>query len=105
VKSTSVAGDYHEIIGGMDRLPEAFAERLRTTPRLGCEVVRIEQDAKTASAIYRDRRPALIPRNRPMPSFAPFHLVSLVRLRPRPSCPEGSDAHYARSPMIPQPKC
>jgi monoamine oxidase len=52
----TVAGDYHEIIGGMDRLPEAFAERLTTTPRLGCEVVRIEQDAKTASAIYRDRK-------------------------------------------------
>jgi monoamine oxidase len=52
----TVAGDYHEIIGGMDRLPEAFAERLKTTPRLGCEVVRIEQDAKTASAIYRDRK-------------------------------------------------
>jgi len=52
----TVAGDYHEIIGGMDRLPEAFAERLTTTPRLGCEVVRIEQDAKTASAVYKDRK-------------------------------------------------
>jgi len=37
-------------------VPKAFAERLTTTPRLGCEVVRIEQDAKTASAIYRDRK-------------------------------------------------
>lgn len=37
-------------------MPEAFAERLKATLRLGCEVVRIEQDAKTASAIYRDRK-------------------------------------------------
>lgn len=30
----TVAGDYHEIIGGMDRLPEAFAERLNNFPFL-----------------------------------------------------------------------
>jgi monoamine oxidase len=35
----SISGDYHEIIGGMDRLPEAFAKRLRFAPRLGCQVV------------------------------------------------------------------
>jgi len=72
----SVAGDYHEIIGGMDRLPEAFSERLTTTPRLGCEVVRIEQDAKTASAIYRDRKTRAYSKDQRMPSFAPFHSVS-----------------------------
>lgn len=53
----NIVGDYHEVVGGMDRLPEAFAERLRSAPRLGCRVVRIEQDAKAtkAMAIYKDQ--------------------------------------------------
>ena len=50
--------EFHEIVGGTDRLPAAFAARLRSKPRMGCEVVRLEQDPmrRRAAAIYRDRR-------------------------------------------------
>lgn len=50
--------EFHEIVGGTDRLPAAFAERLRSKPRQGCEVVRLEQDPtrRRAAAIYRERR-------------------------------------------------
>jgi hypothetical protein len=47
--------EFHEIIGGTDRLPAAFAARLQSKPRLGCEVVQLEQDPshRCAAAIYR----------------------------------------------------
>ena len=50
--------EFHEIVGGTDRLPSAFAARLRSKPRMGCEVVRLEQDPgrRRAAAIYRDHR-------------------------------------------------
>jgi monoamine oxidase len=50
--------EFHEIVGGTDRLPAAFASRLRSKPRLACEVVRLEQDParRRAAAVYRDRR-------------------------------------------------
>lgn len=47
--------EFHEIVGGTDRLPTAFAAQLCTKPRMGCEVIRVEQDpvrGRTA-AIYR----------------------------------------------------
>jgi monoamine oxidase len=49
--------DFDEIVGGTDHLPYAFAARLKSQPRLGCQVVRIEQDlqARRAAAIYLDR--------------------------------------------------
>jgi monoamine oxidase len=49
-------GKFDEIVGGTDRLPSAFAARLRSKPRMGCEVVTIEQDAGKgqAAAIYRE---------------------------------------------------
>lgn len=45
----------YEIVGGMDQLPRAFADRLRSKPRLGCEVIEIRQDLRrqTVEAIYR----------------------------------------------------
>jgi monoamine oxidase len=50
--------DFDEIVGGTDRLPAAFAARLRSKPRSGCEVVRLEQEpgGRRAAAIYRERR-------------------------------------------------
>lgn len=47
--------DLHEIVGGFDRLPHAFSARLQNKPRMGCEVVAIEQDQtrKRAAAIFR----------------------------------------------------
>jgi monoamine oxidase len=51
------AGRFDEIVGGTDRLPAAFAARLRAKPRMGCEVVAIEQDPlrRRAAAIYLER--------------------------------------------------
>jgi monoamine oxidase len=46
---------FDEMVGGTDRLASAFAARLSSKPQLGCEVVRMTQDAdrKRAGAIYR----------------------------------------------------
>ena len=41
---------FDEIVGGTDRLPAAFAARLQSKPRMGCEVVRIEHDTDRARA-------------------------------------------------------
>jgi tetratricopeptide (TPR) repeat protein len=48
---------FDEIVGGTDRLPAAFAARLRAKPRMGAEVVAIEQDPlrRRAAAIYLER--------------------------------------------------
>lgn len=46
--------DFDEICGGTDRLPKAFAAKLKSRPRQGCEVFRIEQTTKAVSAVYRD---------------------------------------------------
>jgi monoamine oxidase len=48
---------FDEIVGGMDRLPAGFLARLKSKPRMGAEVVRIEQDPlrKRAAAVYKDK--------------------------------------------------
>ena len=48
---------FDEIIGGTDRLPAAFAAKLRGKPRMGCEVITLTQsaDGRRAGAIYRER--------------------------------------------------
>jgi monoamine oxidase len=48
---------FDEIVGGTDRLASAFASRLRSKPKLGCEVVRLTQqpERRRAAAIYRER--------------------------------------------------
>jgi monoamine oxidase len=47
---------FDEIVGGTDRLPAAMAAKLRSKPRMGCEVVRLEQDPlrSKAAAVYRE---------------------------------------------------
>ncbi|MDQ2732914.1 MAG: FAD-dependent oxidoreductase [Armatimonadota bacterium] len=47
---------FTEIIGGLDRLPAAFVERLQSRPRGGSVVNRIEQDypSRRAAVIYRE---------------------------------------------------
>ena len=49
---------FDEIVGGTDRLATAFVEKLRTKPRTGCEIIRLEQDAagKRAAAVFRNRQ-------------------------------------------------
>lgn len=53
---------FDEIVGGMDRLPAGFAARLKSKPRMGAEVVRLEQDPLRgrATAIYRDKDNRLV---------------------------------------------
>ena len=48
---------FDEIVGGTDRLPAAFLARLKSKPRMGSEVVRLEQDQLQgrAAAVYRER--------------------------------------------------
>lgn len=50
-------GKFDEIVGGTDRLAGALAARLRVKPRMGCEVLSIEQDPikRRAAAVYLDR--------------------------------------------------
>lgn len=43
---------FDEIVGGTDRLAAGFADRLRSKPRMGCEVTRIVQTGDKAGAIY-----------------------------------------------------
>ena len=45
---------FDEIVGGTDRLPAAFAEKLQSKPRMGSQVVAIQQDParRKAAAIY-----------------------------------------------------
>ena len=49
--------EFDEIIGGTDRLPAAFATKLCSKPRKGCEVITLTQsaDGQRAGAIYRER--------------------------------------------------
>jgi monoamine oxidase len=45
--------DMQEIVGGMDRLPEAFYRELEREVRLGTEVFAIDQDADSVSVQYK----------------------------------------------------
>jgi len=47
---------FDEIIGGTDRLASAFGVRLRSKPKLGCEVIKLIQDGAKgrAAAVYRE---------------------------------------------------
>jgi monoamine oxidase len=46
--------EFHEIVGGMEQIPQAFVKRLKSKPRLGCNVTRIEQDEiKGVAAVYK----------------------------------------------------
>ena len=40
--------------GGTDMLPRAFANNLKSKPRMGCKVVRIEQTSQGATAFFVD---------------------------------------------------
>ena len=53
---------FDEIAGGIDRLPAGFLIRLKSKPRMGAEVVRLEQDTsrRRVAAIYRDKDGKLV---------------------------------------------
>ncbi|MBD1997340.1 FAD-dependent oxidoreductase [Oculatella sp. FACHB-28] len=46
--------EMEEIVGGSDRLPAALADKLKSKPRMGCEVIQLERDDETqkAAAVY-----------------------------------------------------
>ena len=48
---------FDEIVGGTDRFATAFADKLKSKPRNGCEIIRLEQsaDGKHAAAVFRNR--------------------------------------------------
>jgi monoamine oxidase len=48
--------EFDEIVGGSDQLATAFVHQLRSKPRHGCEVIRLEQDLDTrrVAAVYRE---------------------------------------------------
>ncbi|MGV3661232.1 MAG: FAD-dependent oxidoreductase [Prosthecobacter sp.] len=48
---------FDEIVGGTDRFATAFVEKLKTKPRLGCEIIRLEMggSGKPAAAVFRNR--------------------------------------------------
>lgn len=45
---------FDEIVGGTDLLPKAFAKQLTSKPKMGCQVIRLEQNeaTKKAAAVY-----------------------------------------------------
>jgi monoamine oxidase len=51
------ASEFSEIIGGSSRFPNAFLARLRSKPKMGCEVIRLEQDESRGRvrAVFRSR--------------------------------------------------
>jgi monoamine oxidase len=53
---SNYSGEMAEIVGGSDRFPAALKDKLRSKPRMGCEVVRLERDdrAQKAVAVYRE---------------------------------------------------
>ncbi|MFN0079625.1 MAG: flavin monoamine oxidase family protein [Prosthecobacter sp.] len=48
---------FDEIVGGTDRFATAFVAQLKSKPRTGCEIIRLEQsaDGKRAAAVFRNR--------------------------------------------------
>ncbi|MFO1482961.1 MAG: FAD-dependent oxidoreductase [Verrucomicrobiaceae bacterium] len=48
---------FDEIVGGTDCFATAFVEKLKSKPRTGCEIIRLEQgaDGKHAAAVFRNR--------------------------------------------------
>lgn len=48
---------FDEIVGGTDCFATAFVAKLKAKPRLGCEIIRLEQsaDGKGAAAVFRNR--------------------------------------------------
>jgi monoamine oxidase len=94
-----------EIAGGTDRLPRAFADRLRSKPRAGCEVVRIEQDnvRGKVAAVYREHGRLRRAEGDRMICALPFPVVQRLEAEPAFS-PEKAYAvrtlHYDSSSKV-----
>jgi monoamine oxidase len=84
------AQQFHEIVGGTDRLPTAFVARLRSKPKLGCEVVKLEQDPlrRRAAAIYRERGKLQRAEGDYVLCTLPFPVLSRIQTAPAFSGPK-----------------
>jgi hypothetical protein len=75
---------FHEIVGGTDRLPAAFASRLRRKPRMGCEVIALEQDAekRRVAAVFREADRVSRLEGDVLLCTLPFPVLSRIRVTP-----------------------
>jgi len=78
------AKGFDEIVGGTDRLPAAFVARLKSKPRMGAEVVRLEQDPLRgrATAVYRDKDRLLRVEGDFVLCTLPFPVLSRLEVEP-----------------------
>ncbi|MEM7127799.1 MAG: FAD-dependent oxidoreductase [Chloroflexota bacterium] len=82
--------DFDEIVGGMDRLPAAFAENLKSKPMLGRPVIRIEQnlEQKRVAAIYRENREEKRAEGDYLLCTVPFSVLERIDVSPALSGPK-----------------
>jgi monoamine oxidase len=96
---------FDEIVGGTDRLAAAFVDRLRSKPRMGAEVIGIEQDParKRAAAIYRDGRSTGRAEGDFVLCTLPFPVLARLRIDETFSGPKQRairDLHYDSSTKV-----
>jgi monoamine oxidase len=80
---------FSEIVGGSSGLPQGFLRRLHRKPRMGCELVRLEQDnyAKRVRAIYKSNGSLAQEEGDFLLCTIPFPLLARVETEP-PFSPE-----------------
>jgi monoamine oxidase len=95
---------FDEIVGGTDRLPAAMAAQLRDRPRMGCEVVRLEQDPLRgkAAAVYREAGRLRRAEGDFLLCTLPFPV--LARVESSPDSPGPSGAPSASFTTTPRPR-
>jgi monoamine oxidase len=73
---------FDEIVGGTDRLATAFVDRLASKPRMGCEVIGLEQDPRRrrAVAIYREGKAVQRAEGDFVLCTLPFPVLSRLRI-------------------------
>ncbi|HEY0338876.1 MAG TPA: FAD-dependent oxidoreductase, partial [Burkholderiales bacterium] len=81
---------FDEIIGGTDRLASAFVARLKSKPKLGCEVTTLFQDAERhrGGALYMERGVARRVEGDFVLCTLPCPVLARIEVRPRLSGPK-----------------
>ncbi len=81
---------FDEIVGGTDRLASSFAAKLRSKPKLDCEVVRLTQqpERRRAAAIYRERGVEKRAEGDFVLCTLPFPVLSRIAVEPEFSGPK-----------------
>ncbi len=75
---------FDEIVGGMDLLPAAFAQRLQSEFRMGCEVFRLEQNGESGpvAAVYRRSGQVERQEGEVMVCTLPFSVLERIEMTP-----------------------